>query len=253
MQNNLPNLNKRLEMRNKPEGKEPVMFQKWRNILFLNWEFDPVIIQKRLPRGLFVDTFENKAYIGVTPLFMRDVRLKYTPAIPGVSDFLELNFRTYVYDENGEPGIFFFSLDANQKLVVEAARNFAFLNYTHAEMNAEIKGDGEIIFTSLRAGVDEKLLSMFRYKSIENQYTADAETLDFFLIERYKLFSYNSEMHQLYSARVHHIPYLLLKTELLEWDDNIFEVNGFVRPARVPEHITMCGALDVEVYPPEKI
>jgi len=48
-----------------------------------------------------VDTAEGVAWVGLVPLFMRNVRPRFTPAIPALSDFLELNLRTYVYDAMG--------------------------------------------------------------------------------------------------------------------------------------------------------
>ena len=33
--------------------------------------------------------------------------------MPGVSNFQEVNVRTYVFDENGTPGVWFYSLDAD--------------------------------------------------------------------------------------------------------------------------------------------
>src|SRR5687767_9359618 len=81
-----PSLESRLAARNKPAGI-PVMFQNWENLLFLHWEWNPAEIQKTLPPGLWVDTFEGKGYLGIIPFFMRDVRASFLPAIPGTSDF----------------------------------------------------------------------------------------------------------------------------------------------------------------------
>ena len=38
---------------------------------------------------------------------------------------MELNLRTYVYDRAGVPGVWFYSLDANQPLAVGIARRFS--------------------------------------------------------------------------------------------------------------------------------
>ena len=113
------------------------MYQRWDDLLFLHWSYDPLAIQRTLPRGLTVDTFEGKAYIGIVPFFMRDVRPSFCPRLPGISDFLELNVRTYVYDEHGVPGVWFYSLDANQWLAVRAARRFFCLPYFDSKMKAD--------------------------------------------------------------------------------------------------------------------
>ena len=117
------------------------MRQCWSGLLFLHWPVDPAMIQSRLPDGLFVDTYDNKAWLGVVPFFMDRVRPVMLPPVPGLSWFLELNVRTYVHDAQGRPGVWFFSLDCNQPLAVEIARRFFHLPYEHAAMKAARRGD----------------------------------------------------------------------------------------------------------------
>src|SRR4051794_23166725 len=89
-----PTPQQRLAELGRPSG--PVlMYQRWEQLLFLHWKWDPIQIQMTLPPGLTVDTFENSAWVGLVPLFMRNVRPRFVPAVPLVSDFLELNLRTY--------------------------------------------------------------------------------------------------------------------------------------------------------------
>ncbi len=112
------------------------MFQQWRDLLFLHWEYSAAAIQATLPEGLFVDTFGGKAYLGVVPFFMRNIRPRFLPAVPGISDFMEMNLRTYLHDRAGVPGVWFYSLDANQWLAVKIARRFFHLPYEHARAKA---------------------------------------------------------------------------------------------------------------------
>ena len=141
------------------------MYQRWDDLLFLHWNYDPSAIQNTLPRGLTVDTFEGKAYVGIVPFFMRDVRPSLFPRLPGISDFLELNVRTYVFDEHGTPGVWFYSLDANQWLAVRAARRFFLLPYLDCKMRAEkITTTSEIRYFSHRRGTNEELSSCFKYR-----------------------------------------------------------------------------------------
>ena len=108
-----PSLSNRLALRERPADRGPVMFQKWRELLFLHWEVDPGEIQRTLPSGLQVDTYADKAYVGIVPFYMCEVRPRFCPSLPGLSNFLEINLRTYVYDERGVAGVWFYSLDAN--------------------------------------------------------------------------------------------------------------------------------------------
>ena len=61
------------------------MIQQWRDLLFLHWEYPAAAIQATLPEGLFVDTHDGKAYLGVVPFFMRNIRPRFLPAVPGSS------------------------------------------------------------------------------------------------------------------------------------------------------------------------
>ena len=50
------------------------MFQTWDDLLFLHWDVDPDQLQRTLPDGLKVDTFEGKAYLGIIPFYMKNIR-----------------------------------------------------------------------------------------------------------------------------------------------------------------------------------
>ncbi|MEL7087674.1 MAG: DUF2071 domain-containing protein [Planctomycetota bacterium] len=118
----------------KPPTGPCVMRQAWRDLLFLHWEFDPGLIQDTLPTGLRVDTLGGRAYVGVVPFQMDKVRPRFCPPVPGVSWFGELNLRTYVVGPDGRPGVWFYSLDAHQRLAVWLARKFFSLPYYYARI-----------------------------------------------------------------------------------------------------------------------
>jgi uncharacterized protein YqjF (DUF2071 family) len=247
-----PTLEMRLTMREKPPNRTPVMYEKWHDLLFLHWEYDSQTIQRMLPKGLHVDTFDDKAYLGVAPFFMRAVRPRLFPSIPGVSDFLELNVRTYVYDSNGTPGVWFYSLDANHYLAVKAARLFFNLPYFYANITAELNPDNkEISYSSYRYGTDPNLKTHFRYRSISDTSLAQPGTLEFFLIERYILFAYSN--NTLYSGRVWHSPYQLTEVEVSDLEENVLCLDGFSSPSRPPDHRIMSSGVKVEIFGLEKL
>ena len=243
-----PTLETRLKMRERPPRRSPVMYQKWLDLLFLHWEFSPEAIQRTLPPGLYVDTFEDKAYVGVVPFFMRDVRPRFLPAVPGVSNFQELNVRTYVHDDSGMPGVWFYSLDANQYLAVKAARCFFSLPYFYSEMGAEINPTNrEVSYFSRRRGTDAGLKSTFRYRPTSDTSTAAPGTLEFFLVERYVLFAY-SRKGRLYSGRVWHSPYRLTSVEVSSMDENVLRLDGLSKPAAAPAHRIMSPGVEVDIF-----
>lgn len=105
----------------------------WSNLLFLNFSVAPEIIQQRLPHGMKVDTFNGMAYISVVPMTLQHFSVKGMPRV-FKKKFLECNVRTYV-TVNQEPGIYFFSLDANSLPEVLGARWLFNLNYRFRRMH----------------------------------------------------------------------------------------------------------------------
>lgn len=197
-----PTLADRQRMQKRPSGPS-VMKQQWANLLFLHGRMKAEDLQKRLPKGLWIDTFENDAWVGIVPFFMNRIRPCYLPPVPGISWFLELNVRTYVHDDAGNPGVWFFSLDCNQALAVSLAQKFFHLPYEHARMQSS-QQDGLIDYTCQRDG--EIDIAHFRYEPCREGKEAIAGTLEHFLLERYRLFSAN-EAGEIFTGDVHHAPY----------------------------------------------
>jgi len=220
------------------------MYQKWKDLLFVHWEFDPAVIQKTLPHGLTVDTFEGKAYLGVVPFFMCDIRPRCCPAIPGISNFLEMNVRTYVFDDRGTPGVWFYSLDANQRLVVRTARRFFHLPYFDATIRAT-KKDGISYECRRRNSIDS---SCFEYRATGELERPTPDSLEFFLVERYLLFAHDRKRDKLYSGRVHHSPYPLRRVEFEIKQEAAIGQSGFDPPDRAPDHAVMSHGVDVDIF-----
>ena len=247
---NIPELPQRLAARVRPVGN-PVMYQQWRELLFLHWEFPIAELQRTLPEGLFVDTFADKAYLGVVPFFMRNIRPRFLPAVPGISNFMEMNLRTYVYDRAGLPGVWFYSLDANQRLAVRIARRFFHLPYEHAEMNSSRMPEGRIRYESLRLGTRANpARCVFDYAPGPELPQPSPGSLECFLVERYRL--YSNAPDGLRRGAVFHPPYPLCLAELTVWDEQLLALDGFAPTGRPPDHVILSRGVDVSVFPLER-
>jgi len=240
---NTPTLETRLAVREQP-SRSHVMLQRWEKLVFLHWRWDAAEMQRTLPPGLYVDTFQGDAWLAIVPFYMRGIRPRFCPPVPGLSDFLELNVRTYVHDEQGRPGVWFYSLDCNQTLAVWTARTFFHLPYQHARMREEMR-DGWIDYRCQRLGAAAE--SRFRYRIADESRAAEPGSLEFFLAERYLLFS--KSPRGIRCGQVHHDPYPLASTALEAWDVNPLLQAGFVDPHRPPDHIIGSAGVDVQVYP----
>jgi uncharacterized protein YqjF (DUF2071 family) len=224
------------------------MYQRWCDLLFLHWEYSAAAIQATLPEGLFVDTFAGKAYLAVVPFFMQNIRPRFLPAVPGISDFMELNLRTYVYDRAGVPGVWFYSLDANQWLAVKIARHLFWLPYEHAVMHSSRSSEGRIRYESIRCGGGtEKGRSVFDYAAGVDLPPPSPGSLEFFLVERYRL--YANGPGGLRRGAVFHKPYPLCHADLRAWDEKLLTLSGFAPTGRAPDHVCMSRGVDVTVFP----
>lgn len=245
---NIPTSEQRLAAREKPDSKV-VMRQDWSHLLFLHWEIDPDIIQTKLPSGLHVDTHDGKAYLGIVPFYMENVRPSYCPTVPGLSWFLELNLRSYVYDDNGVPGVWFFALDCNQWLAVKIARTLFHLPYQHASMES-YHHEGALTYISRRKGCEQS--QIFRYPAeLKHSTRAELGSLEFFLLERYRLFSVarNGSIH---SGLVHHDPYQFEKVDITDYSTRMFSLCGFDEPNTPPVSSLIAETAHVNIHPLEK-
>jgi len=241
-------MDQRMAARERPLGFS-VMRQQWAGLGFFHWPVDASLIASRLPSGLHVDTFDGSAWIGVVPFFMNRVRPSFLPPLPWLSWFLELNVRTYVFDENGRPGVWFFSLDCNQPLAVEIARRFFHLPYEHADMSSKFWA-GRIDYECRRKSGSGT--AKCDYPQAANPQPATPGSLEWFLVERYLLFS--ADRHGgLHCGQVHHEPYQIetiteaaCSTLPLMW-------NGMAEPIDPPLSKLAAATVDVEIFPLRKM
>lgn len=161
-----------------------VMFQSWRRLLFAHWPLPADALRPLVPGALELETFEGQAWLGLTPFHMRGLRPRFLPAVPGSSDFPEMNLRTYVR-VGDRPGIFFFTLEAGSSLAVAAARALYRLPYHKAEMEIREEGDW-IRYRSRRE--DGTAAFEGRYRPSGPVTHARKDTLEYFLTERYALY-----------------------------------------------------------------
>lgn len=205
-----------------------IMNQSWCNLLFAHWPVDVEALRKLVPEKLELDLFDGIAYIAVVPFEMRDVSPRYTPSLPWLSFFPELNVRTYVRYRD-RPGVFFFSLDAGNPLAVWIARKYYHLPYYNATMLCRHEKSA-FHYTSTRKSV--RTLSEIDIRAGENSgscqldvtyepagpvYYSTAGSLEHFLTERYCLFSvYENEI---FCGHIHHRPWPLQKANC-EWRHN---------------------------------
>ena len=244
-----PTIDQRIGATSKPPKRSVIMRQKWYSLLYLHWDFDPAQLQAMLPEGLSIDTHEDRAYIGVVPFYMHGLRLRFGPPAPAVSYFPELNLRTYVYDKNGRPGVWFFSLDAQSHLSVWIAQQAFSLNYHYAKMHYKCSPSGEVNMTCVRRGQEEQRYS---YRATKLLGPAQPGSLSYFLAERYYLFA-KTKSGSLRIGKIYHAPHTLYDAEVSTYSKKLFYLNGFSEPRSDYVHAVISPKVDVSIYSLQKI
>lgn len=223
-------------------------YQRWRELAFLHWAADPAAVEAVLPPSLAVEAFDGRAWLGIVPLTMRDVRPRGVPALPGVSHFLELNVRTYVRPRAGDggPGVWFFSLDAATLVAVAVARAWWNLPYHPARMATARGGGGDgddrvITYTSRRVLGGASFAARYRVGPplATPLGTAVAGTFEHFLVERYRLYAHRGG--RLATGDVRHRPYPLHTLDVLDLDESVLAAAGLPAAAGAPHALYSPG------------
>lgn len=227
-----------------------VMAQSWLHLLFAHWRVDADALRKIIPAGVEIDTYGGDAWVGVVPFTMIDVHARGLPNIPGTSTFPELNVRTYV-TRDGKPGVWFFSLDATNRLAVWGARRFFHLPYYNAVMRST--KDGEWVrYASRRAdmrGTPAELHA--RYRPASTIFRAEAGSLDEWLTERYCLYTADRK-GRITRCEVHHPQWSLRRAEA-EIRVNTMIPVGLGVKLDEPPVLHYSERLDVLTWLPERV
>lgn len=213
----------------------------WRHLLFANWSLEPDVVAAHLPESLSVDTHEERAWLSIVPFVNVDVRPRGVPSVAGFG-LPELNLRTYVTCD-GQPGVYFFSLDAEGILGVLGARLFHHLPYYYARIRLRTV-DGRIEFESRRRHPGDRPVRFHAsYWPVGDPYTADPGSLPAFLTERYRYYTQDWRGRIRY-ADVDHEPWTLREAAATLEGDALFRANGFAPPGGAPVYYYSHG-LDV--------
>lgn len=215
----------------------------WRDVLFAHWSVPPRVVESQLPAGLAVDTYDDRAYLGVVCFRMDPIKPRYAPL--GLT-FGECNLRTYVTPAEGVrttaanpgSGIYFFNLDASDRLSVAVARRLFDLPYYTATMEITRRGEG-VDFRSRRThrGAPPNRFAA-TYRPTGESKNAKTGSIEAFLAERYRFYTAgvdgSDEGRGLAVGEIDHDPWKLSPAEATIETNTLFESNGFDEPEGEP-------------------
>jgi len=193
----------------------------WHDLLFAHWPVDAEELNRHLPASVKVDTFAGQAWIAVVPFRMSDVAPRGIPGVKGLSAFPELNVRTYVTID-GKPGVWFFSLDATQKIAVRIARTFFHLPYMDARMSLTRQG-GWYHYGSRRTQRNQPPAAFVgKYRPTGDPFFAKPDTLEYWLTARYCLYTADRK-GKLLRGEIDHPPWPLQSAELRVEENSLLD------------------------------
>jgi len=219
------------------------MRMRWRQLLFAHWRVDARLIRPLLPRGLELDLFEGRCYAGAVPFLMENVTPRFIPAVPGFDAFPELNLRTYV-TRGGKPGVWFFSLDAGQKLAVRAARRLFHLPYFDANFTVKVADSVSYSVVRTHRGAAPAEFHAI-YRPTSEIYRSEGG-LEGWLTERYCLYSADSA-GKIYRGEIDHEPWPLQRAEAEILVNTLGDWLGIPLPGQ-PETLHFAGSLNVHAW-----
>ena len=197
------------EHREYPYPNQPWRYyQEWNKALFLHWEVPYEILREMVPRNLNIDTFNGKAYVSIVPFTMENIRPKFLPAVGFISNFHEINVRTYV-EHQGKKGVYFLNIEAEKYLSALISKQLSGLPYEKAEIH---RTDSK--YTSTNSKKNYSLDADF---SIGQLITNKTE-LELWLTERYCL--YLTKNNDVYRYDIHHKEWELNEVKMNQLDVN---------------------------------
>lgn len=209
----------------------PVMRHEWESLSFLHWSYPIEVVQALLPVGVTVQPYGGRAWVGLVP-FHLVVTLPGLPSVPWMARFPETNVRTYVVDDSGRPGIWFFSLDADRLCAVVAARAGYRLPYFWSAMTLDRVGN-EVTYRSRRSWPGPRgAISDIRVEVGERLAVNALNPFDHYLTARWTLFS--AHRRGLHYADAYHPPWPLHSAEVIHVRQNLFEAAGLPSPEGPP-------------------
>lgn len=222
-----------------PEG-DWAYYQEWNRALFLHWIVPFETLRKCVPSGLSIDTFEGNCYISLVAFTMEKIRPKFLPSISCISDFDEINVRTYI-DNDNKKGVYFLNIEAGKAISAFIAKTISGLPYEKAEIRRSEKS-----YTSNNSKKGFKLNSEFEIKqAIDNK-----TEIDKWLTERYCLYLVQDTKRYRYD--IHHKEWQLKHVDLKSLNVN-YKIGEIDLNERAPDLTHYSDGIKVIAWKRQKI
>lgn len=186
-----------------PIPNEPWKFyQEWNDALFLHWQVELEELKKFVHPNLEIDLFDEKPWVSLVAFNMEKMRPKNLPYVSAISNFPEINIRTYV-KYKGKQGVHFLSIEGAKSLSCKLAKNISELPYRHSIMKRTRDR-----FTSFNNKCNDTLEVEYSIETLSGK----KNEIDLWLTERYALFQ-NADSY-INEFEIHHIEWPVKRLNL---------------------------------------
>jgi uncharacterized protein YqjF (DUF2071 family) len=117
----------------------------WQDLVMLNYEIDPGLLEEFVPGGTVLDSFLGKTYVSLVGIRFCRTKLFGSLGVPFHSDFEEVNLRFYVRRNEGADerrGVVFIAEIVPRWAIATAARVIYGENYRCLPMKHDVSTDG---------------------------------------------------------------------------------------------------------------
>jgi hypothetical protein len=121
-----------------PDERKVFLSAEWRDLIMLNYAVDPQLLQRYVPPGTVLDSFDGKTYVSLVGFRFLRTKLFGAVPIPFHSTFDEVNLRFYVRrqvgSENHRRGVVFIAEVVPKRAIALTARLAYGENYIRLPM-----------------------------------------------------------------------------------------------------------------------
>lgn len=191
-------------------------YQEWNKAIFLHWQVELTELQKFVPKELKIDLFEGKPWVSVVAFSMERIKPKNLPSFPPLSNFDEINIRTYVKSDN-KSGVYFLSIEGGKKLSCIFSKGISELPYRFSKIKRT-----ENKYEAINSEFNDTLNIEF---TIGKELTKKTK-LDKWLTERYVL--YQDTVNSINEFEIHHLEWPFKEIELKKVGLNYQRFNNLI-------------------------
>jgi len=154
---------------------------------------DEQVLREFVPKQLELDSFQGTTWVSLVAFTMENIRPRILPSFEPISNFHEVNIRTYVRP-NDKPGVYFLSIESSKRLSTWIARTVSELPYRYSNIQRTANN-----YTVDNSEYGDNL--SIDYENLRP--VAKKTNLDKWLTERYAL--YQDSESRINKFEIHHL------------------------------------------------